>query len=147
MTRTIEETRRARRRRRQVGRPSAAVSERRRARAIELINATPAISRSKLARDLDVDPDTARRIRRELEEAGLVPESSTTAPAPEAVRLTLGRLEVERAVAITGADSPRAALEQLVRERDVLVDAGATALEIAGRAAADKAAARRGVRR
>ena len=57
-------------------------------------------------------------------------------------RVAVGRLEVERALALTGAVSPRAALEQLVRERDVLVDSGATALAIAGRAAADEAAAR-----
>ena len=140
MTRTLDETRR-RRRRRQVGRPSAAVSERRRARAIELIHADPAIKRSELARELDVDPDTARRIRRELEEADLVPEPPAPAPAVAVKRVAVGRLEVERALALTGAVSPRAALEQLVRERDVLVDSGATALAIAGRAAADQAAA------
>jgi ribosomal protein S25 len=141
MSRTIEETRRARRgRERKLGRPTAAVSERHRARAIALITADPSITRSALAYRLDVDPDSARRIRRQLEEAGLVPDP----PAPvEVTRVELGRLEVDRAIAITGADSPRAALEQLVRERDVLVDSGSTALEIAGRAAADKAARRR----
>lgn len=134
MTRTIEETRRARRgiRRRQVGRPTLEVSERRRARAIEIIHADPAITRSQLARKLDVDPDTARRIRLELEAADAVPER----PAPiEVTRVELGRLEVERALAITGAESPRAALEQLVGERWEL---GPPAAIVAGRAAAGR---------